>query len=105
MAERKSMNTTVQTLGRVAIIGGSVLVSLANVYLLRGVAEMSEADKALAYLRVYHLALLIPVVSVLGVVLGFAIGWLAARRLVAMGVARREGRRMQSHAGARRQSN
>src|SRR6266436_1970629 len=53
MAARKSMNTTVQTLGRVAIIGGTVLVSLANVYLLRGVAEMSEADKALAYLRVY----------------------------------------------------
>jgi len=43
MAERKSMNTTVQTLGRVAIIGGTVLVSLANVYLLRGVGELTAA--------------------------------------------------------------
>ena len=47
MAERKSMNTTVQTLGRVAIIGGSVAVSLANVYLLHGVGDLSAADKAL----------------------------------------------------------
>src|SRR5215475_5801540 len=63
MPERKSMNTTVQTLGRVAIIAGSVLVALANVYLLRGVAELPEAHKTLAYLRVYQLALIIPVVS------------------------------------------
>src|SRR5690606_15173662 len=35
-AERvRAMHTTMQTLGRVAIIGGSVLVALANVFLLR----------------------------------------------------------------------
>src|SRR6266446_840125 len=73
LAERKSMNTTVQTLGRVAIIGGTVLVSLANVYLLRGVAELPEAERALAYLRIYQLALLIPLISVLGVFLGMAL--------------------------------
>src|SRR5262245_717240 len=90
MAERKSMNTTVQTLGRVAIIGGTVLVSLANVYLMHGVGQLPEAEKALAYLRVYHLALVIPVVSVLGVVLGAALRWRDARRLTARGFARRE---------------
>jgi len=94
MAERKSMNTTVQTLGRVAIIGGTVLVSLANVYLLRGVGEMPEAQKALAYLRVYQLALVIPLVSVLGVILAAALRWRDARRLVAKGFARSEVRRM-----------
>ena len=94
MAERKSMNTTVQTLGRVAIIGGSVLVSLANVYLLRGVGDLPEAEKALAYLRVYHLALLIPVVSVLGVVLAVALMWRAARQLAAKGFAKSEIQRM-----------
>src|SRR5881296_2791805 len=73
MAERKSMNTTVQTLGRVAIIGGSVLVSLANVYLLRGAGALPEAERTLAYLRVYELALVIPFVSVLGVVFGMAL--------------------------------
>jgi len=101
MAERKSMNTTVQTLGRVAIIGGSVLVSLANVYLLRGVGEMPEAQKALSYLRVYQLALAIPVVSVLGVVLGAALRWRDARRLVARGFPRSEVRQMLNPHGER----
>jgi BT1 family len=94
MAERKSMNTTVQTLGRVAIIGGTVLVSLANVYLLRGVGDLPEAEKALAYLRVYHLALSIPVISVLGVVLAMVLKWRDTRRLVAKGFAKREASRM-----------
>src|SRR5262249_57652277 len=73
MAERKSMNTTVQTLGRVAIIGGSVLVALANVYLLRGVGHLPQPDKALAYLRVYQLALIIPVISVHAVILAMTL--------------------------------
>jgi BT1 family protein len=94
MAERKSMNTTVQTLGRVAIIGGTVLVSLANVYLLRGVGDLPEAEKALAYLRVYHLALIIPVISVLGVVLAMVLKWRDTRRLVAKGFAKSEASRM-----------
>jgi BT1 family len=101
MAERKSMNTTVQTLGRVAIIGGSVLVSLANVYLLRGAAALPEAEKTLAYLRVYELALVIPVVSVLGVLLGMGLKWRDARRLVARGFARADVRRMLNPHGER----
>jgi hypothetical protein len=101
MAERKSMNTTVQTLGRVAIIGGSVLVSLANVYLLRGAAALPEAEKMLAYLRVYELALVIPVVSVLGVLLGMGLKRRDARRLVARGFARAEVRRMLNPHGER----
>src|SRR5438445_6479413 len=101
LAARKSMNTTVQTLGRVAIIGGTVLVALANVYLMRGAAEMPEADKTLAYLRVYELALIIPVVSVLGVVLGMALAWRDARRLKAKGFARAEMRRMLNPHGER----
>src|SRR5437899_4947582 len=94
MAARKSMNTTVQTLGRVAIIGGSVLVSLANVYLLHGASELPEAEKALAYLRVYELALAIPVVSVLGVALGAGLQWRDAKRLRARGFAESDGARM-----------
>ena len=101
MAERKSMNTTVQTLGRVAIIGGTVLVSLANVYLLRGVGEMPEAQKALAYLRIYQLALVIPVVSVLGVVLGATLRWRDARRLKSKGFTRSEVRQMLNPHGER----
>src|SRR2546428_5660661 len=94
MAERKSMNTAVQTLGRVAIIGGSVLVSLANVYLLRGAGAMADAEKTLAYLRVYELALAIPVVSVLGVALGAGLQWRGGERPPAPGVAESGGGRV-----------
>ena len=67
--ERRLGQTTMQTLGRVAIIGGAVLVSLANVVLFRGVESMTAAQKAEAYLQIYVMALLIPVISVSGVLL------------------------------------
>jgi len=76
-----------QTLGRVAIIGGSVLVALANVFLLRGVNALPEVARLAVYVRVHELALLIPAVSVAGVV--FA-AWLRRReraRLRRAGVA------------------
>jgi hypothetical protein len=82
---RKLMHTTMQTLGRVAIVGGGVLVSLANVFLLAGVNVLPEAEKAAAYTRVYEWALLIPVVSVLGIALAAWIRRRDARRLVARG--------------------
>ena len=62
-------HTTMQTLGRVAIIGGTLLVASANVYLFRGVEQMSVVQKASVYLSVYHWALLIPVISIFGVLL------------------------------------
>ncbi|MCD6673016.1 MAG: hypothetical protein LT106_09170 [Burkholderiaceae bacterium] len=77
----RAMHTTMQTLGRVAIIGGSVLVALANVFLLRDANLLPEAQKLDVYIRVYVYALVIPVVSVAGVL--FA-SWLR----------RREGRRL-----------
>ena len=51
-------------------------MALANVTLFSGVEQMSEADKVAVYIRIYHYALAIPVISVLGVVLG---GWLKMR--------------------------
>jgi hypothetical protein len=87
---RKAMHTTMQTLGRVAIIGGSVLVAIANIFLLSGVAALPDAQKAVAYRNVYELALIIPVTSVLGVLLA---SWLRRRRiaqLLAEGRSRRE---------------
>jgi len=80
-ASLKLMHTTMQTLGRVAIIGGSVAVALANVTLFSGVEQMSDADKIAVYIRIYQYALAIPVVSVLGVMLG---GWLKMRHARAL---------------------
>ncbi len=96
-AARKLMHTTMQTLGRVAIIGGGVLVSLANVYLFADVEGMSEADKIATYILIYELALAIPLISILGVALASYIRRRDLRRLVAQGLDRAEARRRLEH--------
>ncbi len=65
----KLMHTTMQTLGRVAVVGGTLLVSVINLYVFSGVESMSEAQKVQGYLYVYWVALIIPLLSVLGVVI------------------------------------
>ena len=74
--EVRAMHTTMQTLGRVAIIGGLTLVSVVNVFLMAGVHALPEPEKIRAYLRVYEWAMVIPFVSVAGVLLA---AWLRRR--------------------------
>ena len=83
--QKRLMHTTMQTLGRVAIIGGSVLVAVLNLFMFEGVEAMSEAQKVAIYVRIYVLALVIPVVSVLGVILGGVLGRRELRRLLGRG--------------------
>src|SRR5262245_55668643 len=85
-AALKAMHTTMQTLGRVAIIGGLALVALANVFLFHGTEALPTQRKAEQYAMVYTIALIIPVMSVLGVVLH---GFIKMRRAAAL---RRQGR-------------
>ena len=75
-ATRKLMHTTMQTLGRVAIIGGEILVALINVYVFAGVEGLPEAGVVRLYEQVYLMAMVIPFVSVLGV----GIAWMLKRR-------------------------
>ena len=75
-AQRRLMHTTMQTLGRVAIIGGTLIVASMNVLLLDGVAGLAEDQREAAYRGIYELALLIPAVSVAGVILA---SWLRRR--------------------------
>jgi hypothetical protein len=84
--ELKVMHTTMQTLGRVAIISGLVLVAGLNIGMFAGVADMSEADKVRVYTDIYLLALAIPAISVLGVILGDATLRLRSRRLRRQGL-------------------
>ena len=76
-AQVKLMHTTMQTLGRVAIVGGGIFVGLLNVYKFDGVGAMDEAQKVRIYIEIFEIALLIPLVSVSGVALA---GWLKLRR-------------------------
>jgi hypothetical protein len=66
---QKSMHTTMQTLGRVALIGGLTLVAAANVYIFHDAEALPKEQKAALYADVYTAALVVPVLSVLGVIL------------------------------------
>ena len=91
---RRLMHTTMQTLGRVAIIGGGIIVAIMNVYMFSGVESLEEAQKVSVYTQIYQLALFIPVVSVLGVLLGYHLKWRQFKQLRNTGHSRPEAWRM-----------
>ena len=80
-AQRKLMNTTMQTLGRVAIIGGGVLVALINIYVFSGTHALSEIQKVGIYRHIYLMALCIPAISVAGVFIAMLLRRRDAQRL------------------------
>ncbi|MEO8441972.1 MAG: hypothetical protein ABI547_05755 [Betaproteobacteria bacterium] len=82
----KLMHTTMQTLGRVAIIGGSVLVAMINLYMFAGVPALPGPEKLLVYSNVYAMALVIPLISVLGVISAALLQRRDHNRLVAGGM-------------------
>ena len=84
--EIKLMHTTMQTLGRFAIIGGTVLVALANVILFKGVDDLEQADKISLYGSIYIYALIIPIVSVLGIFLASYLKNQKKRKLIEQGL-------------------
>lgn len=69
-AEIKVMHTTMQTLGRFAIIGGLVAVAALNITMFEGVEAMTEEMKVAIYANIYLMALVIPLISITGVILG-----------------------------------
>ena len=83
---RKLMHTTMQTLGRVAIIGGSVFVAVINLYVFAGVQQLDEAQKVEKYLQVYLVSMAIPLISVLGVILASVLQARAHKKLLARGM-------------------
>lgn len=91
---RKLMHTTMQTLGRVAIVGGGILVAMINVYVFNGTEGLPQAELVRLYQQVYLMALVIPFVSVLGV----AVAWMLKRQhqaaLVQQGFSREQARQM-----------
>ncbi|MEE8364380.1 MAG: hypothetical protein V3R76_01220 [Gammaproteobacteria bacterium] len=89
-AQLKQMHTTMQTLGRVAIIGGSVLVALINLYLFAGAENLPETEKTLIYRDIYLMALVIPLISVSGVILASFIKRRDIRRMLGIGLSRAE---------------
>ena len=91
---RKLMNTTMQTLGRVALIGGLVLVTGINLYVFSDVEGLTVAEKAAIYRQVYLMALVIPFISVAGIGLASFLRRRDLRRLVAGGMEARKAQEM-----------
>ena len=73
-SEVKEMHTTMQALGRFAVIGGSFLVALLNVVLFSGVELLGDEEKRAVYASIYVYALVIPCVSIAGVILAGYLG-------------------------------
>lgn len=86
----KAMHTTMQMLGRFTLIGGIALVAVINITMFDGVEAMSEAEKVDIYADIYLLALGVPVISVVGVILGGIMLRRRARQLIATGLPRSE---------------
>ncbi|MSR15706.1 MAG: hypothetical protein EXR86_14365 [Gammaproteobacteria bacterium] len=84
--QRRLQNTTMQTLGRMAIISGGILVSLVNVVLFEGVDRADLAATRAVYIQIYQLALSIPLISLGGICLAAILKRRRIRRLVATGL-------------------
>jgi len=84
-AEIKTMHTTMQTLGRVAIISGMMMVALLNMTMFDGVESMNEAAQVAIYADIYLMALAIPLISISGVLLGKTLMRRRALKLEAAG--------------------
>jgi hypothetical protein len=91
---RRLMHTTMQTLGRVAIISGTVLDAVINIIMFTDARDLDEATKASIYSRIYMMAMVIPVISVSGVLLGEYLKFRRVRRLGAEGFSREQIRSM-----------
>jgi len=86
----KLMHTTMQTLGRVAIIGGGILVAMVNVYVFAGVEGLPQAEIVRLYKQVYLMALMIQFISVLGVGVAWFLQLRHMRQLRQQGFAREQ---------------
>ncbi len=83
---QKAMHTTMQTLGRFALISGTVVVAMLNIIIFAGVEDLSQPEKVEVYARIYLMALAIPVLSVSGVLLGALQMRMARARLMRSGL-------------------
>ena len=82
---RKLMHTTMQTLGRVAIIGGGIIVALINVYVFSGTEKLPESEIVRLYEQIYLMALGIPFVSMFGIGLAWILQRQHKNRLIQQG--------------------
>ncbi|MAU53474.1 MAG: hypothetical protein CMN17_14155 [Roseovarius sp.] len=82
----RALHTTMQTLGRFALISGTVAVALLNITMFSGIEALDAEGKRAVYAGIYLAALAIPLVSVSGVILAGVQKWRARHGLIARGL-------------------
>jgi hypothetical protein len=87
---QKQGHVTMQTLGRVAIVIGGLLVAAVNLAMFSGLDRADEAAKLGAYTNIFKIAFAIPVVSILGVLLASILKMVRRRKLLRLGKSREE---------------
>ena len=80
-AATKRMHTTMQTLGRFAVVTGGIAVSVLNIAAFSDIDGMSRAEVVATYSDIYLMALVIPLISISGVALSHVMLTLRARKL------------------------
>jgi hypothetical protein len=82
----RALHTTMQTLGRFALISGTVAVAVLNITMFEGIETLDPEGKRAVYAGIYLAALTIPLVSVSGVVLAGVQKWRARHGLIRRGL-------------------
>ena len=67
----KSLNISMQMLGRIAIISGTFLVSIINLVIFSNSSDMTELEKVRAYSQIYLYSLIVPLISISGIFAAF----------------------------------
>ncbi len=86
----KALHTTMQTLGRFALISGLVTVAAINIFLFEGIETFDVEGKAAIYAQVYLLAFIIPAVSITGAILAEVRRWKQTLIMRERGMSERE---------------
>ncbi|MBC7131889.1 MAG: hypothetical protein H5U16_02130 [Roseovarius sp.] len=86
----RALHTTMQTLGRFALISGTVAVAVLNIRMFAGIEALDAGAKRAVYADIYLAALAIPLVSVSGVILAGVQKWRARRGLLGRGLTEAE---------------
>ena len=83
----KSLNVVMQLLGRVSIISGTLIVSFINLIMFSDSSEMSDNEKIVTYGRIYLYSLIVPIISIMGVVFSYISSKSRLNKLIKNGLA------------------
>ena len=83
----KSLNVVMQLLGRVSIISGTLIVSFINLIMFSDSSEMSDNEKIVTYGKIYLYSLIVPIISIMGVVFSYISSKSRLNKLIKNGLA------------------